>query len=64
VHAWCKVRGTAPGAIVDVPRLWQLAGKWYHDRLTRNWRRKTIAERQAILSEVGLVGPFWDLGNA
>jgi len=52
------------GAIVDVLRLWTLAGKWYGDRLDRNWRRKTVAKRQAILTEVGLVGPFWDLGNA
>ena len=54
----------AAGAIVDVPRLWRLAGKWYSDRLDPNWRRKTIAERQTILSEVGLAGPFWSLGGS
>lgn len=52
------------GAMVDVQRLWTLAGNWYGDRLNRDWRRKTVAERQAMLSEVGLAGPFWDLGSA
>ena len=64
VDAWCKRRGMAAGAIFDVQRLWRLAGKWYSDRLDRNWRRKTIAERQMILTEVGLVGPFWSLGGS
>jgi hypothetical protein len=64
VDAWCQRRGMAVGAMLDVQRLWRLAGKWYSDRLDRNWRRKAIAERQTILGEVGLVGPFWSLGGS
>jgi len=49
------------GAIFDLERLWMLAGVWYGDRFDRNWRRRTIHERHAILDGVGLTGPFWRL---
>ena len=41
--------------------LWELAKRWYDDRLDPDWRRRTVSERQAILEDVGLTGEFWDL---
>ena len=41
--------------------MWALARRWYDDRLDLDWRRRTPAERQAILDAVGLTGPFWSL---
>ena len=41
--------------------LWELARRWYDDRFELRWRRRTPAERQAILDAVGLSGPFWSL---
>ncbi len=49
------------GAVIGVGTLWQLARRWYDDRLAHDWRRKTLTERQAILDEVGLTGEFWRL---
>ncbi len=42
--------------------LWELARRWYDDRLRPDWRRRTIAERAGILVDVGLTGDFWRLG--
>jgi hypothetical protein len=50
------------GEVVALPRLFELARRWYGDRLSPDWRPRTVAESQRILSEAGLVGDFWRLG--
>lgn len=59
VDAWCAAHGRERGAVFELERLWRLAGRWYDDRLDLAWRRKPVAERQAILDQIGLAGPFW-----
>jgi hypothetical protein len=59
VARWCDQRGIERGAVFDLQRMWQLAQRWYHDRLDLDWRRKSVDERQRILDEVGLTGAFW-----
>ena len=49
------------GAVVDLPTLLRLARRWYGDRLDPDWRPRTRDQSQAILTEVGLTGPFWEL---
>jgi hypothetical protein len=61
VWRWCEDRSTRPGATVALDRLWTLARSWYDDRFELGWRRRTPAERQALLDAVGLTGPFWSL---
>jgi len=64
VRAWCEERRRPAGAIFDLARLWALARTWYDDRLDPHWRRRTVAERQAILDAVGLTGSFWRLASS
>jgi hypothetical protein len=47
--------------VVDLPTLWALASRWYDDRLSPDWQRRTPAQRQAIFDEVGLTGDFWSI---
>jgi hypothetical protein len=61
VRRWCEDRSTRRGATVALDRLWTLARSWYGDRFELGWRRRTPAERQALLDAVGLTGPFWSL---
>lgn len=61
MRRWCADRGARPGAMVALERMWALAQRWYNDRLDPQWRRRSLAERQAILDAVGLSGPFWSL---
>jgi hypothetical protein len=51
----------ATGALVDLATLDELARRWYGDRLDPDWRPRTLAESQALLSSVGLTGDFWQL---
>jgi hypothetical protein len=49
------------GELVDLPTLAELARRWYGDRLSPDWRPRTLQESQAILDSVGLTGDFWRL---
>jgi hypothetical protein len=50
-----------PGAVFPVAQLWRLAVAWYGDRLSPDWRPRTVRENQRVLDDVGLTGPFWQL---
>jgi hypothetical protein len=41
--------------------MWELAKRWYGDRLDPGWQPRPRSESQAILDAVGLRGPFWRL---
>ncbi|MCG8467313.1 MAG: hypothetical protein MJB57_03780 [Gemmatimonadetes bacterium] len=47
--------------MIDPETTWRLASRWWDDRLDRDWRRRTLEERQAIFDEVGLRDSFWSL---
>ena len=59
VREWSRLTDHAVGLCMPPEQLWQLARRWYDDRLERDWRRRPPAERQAILTEVGLTGEDW-----
>ncbi len=61
VADWSRRTGVAVGATMTPAVLWHLARLWYDDRFDRDWARKPIETRAAILSEVGLTGSFWAL---
>jgi hypothetical protein len=43
--------------------MWRLGTVWYGDRLHDDHRRRTPEEAAAVLAELGLTGPFWDMGT-
>jgi hypothetical protein len=50
------------GELVSLDTLQELARRWYGDRLSPDWRPRTVEASQAILDGVGLTGEFWRLG--
>ncbi|MEM7586716.1 MAG: hypothetical protein AAF560_25225 [Acidobacteriota bacterium] len=62
VDSWCEKWRQPRGEVFSLPQQWGLAKAWYSDRLEPDWRRKTPEEAVAILTELGLTSPFWDLG--
>jgi hypothetical protein len=58
---WSDETGIERGEAFDLDRLWRLASTWYDDRLDRDWRRRSINERQALFDAAGLNGEFWAL---
>ena len=59
--SWLGAGGHEAGASMDAATLQELASRWWSSRLDPGWRPRTASESQAILDEVGLTGPFWQL---
>ena len=58
---WLDANGWQPGATLPAEQLNALARRWWRTRLDPDWRPRPVAESQAILDELGLTGPFWQL---
>ena len=54
--------GRTKGTTLPVSKLAELAEAWWGDRLDPKWQPRTREQNQAILTRLGLTGPFWDLG--
>lgn len=61
VDRWCGSRDITRGALLTPDQGWRLARGWYGGKLSPAWRRHTLEETEALLVEVGLTGPFWNL---
>ena len=51
-----------PGATLTAPKMNELARTWWSSRLDPGWRPRPAVDSQAILTEAGLTGEFWQLG--
>ena len=61
VERWSEQTGLDRGATFGLEQLWHLADAWYRDRLSRDWRRRTPEEAEAVFAGIGLSGDFWKL---
>ncbi len=61
IDEWCTFRQLPRGGTMSPEQCWQLAQAWYSDKLSPNWRRKTLEEAEAMLASIGLTEPFWSL---
>jgi hypothetical protein len=61
VDRWCTQWGRERGGILTLAQGWELAKEWYADRLSANWRPKTVDEARAAFARIGLQGEFWRL---
>jgi len=60
VKAWCAARQLPIRPLVSLDQLWELASRWYENRLTPESRRPKPYEMVQIFASIGLTGPFWD----
>lgn len=56
---WCGSRGVERGATLTLAQTWDLAQRWYHNRLDPTFHGRSIADAEAVFASLGLVGPFW-----
>jgi hypothetical protein len=61
-HLQRWLAGRRKGETISITKLAELAEAWWGDRLDPEWRPHTREQNQAILTRLGLTGPFWDLG--
>ena len=60
VDRWCQARDIPRRPLISLAQLWQLAVRWYANRLTVESRRPAADEMVSIFASIGLTGPFWD----
>ena len=60
VDQW--LAGRERGAVIPITKLAELAARWWSDRISPDWQPHTREQNQAILDEIGLTDPFWNLG--
>ncbi len=61
LERWLAANEWKPGETLTPQKLNELARRWWWTRLEPDWRPREPAESQAILDELGLTGPFWQL---
>jgi hypothetical protein len=59
VERWCKAWRLPLGATLSVEQAWKLADAWYRDRMSPEWRRRTVNEVHELFGSLGLTSEFW-----
>lgn len=44
---------------MSIPQVWELSKRWYHNRLSPEYRGRTAAQVQEIFRGLGLASAFW-----
>ena len=58
VEAWAQAGPHPVGQVIPSATMWQLAQRWYGDRLDRDWSPRPAAAAQQLLEQCGLSGDF------
>jgi hypothetical protein len=61
IEKWCKAWRLSMGAVLSLEQAWKLADSWYRDRLSADWRRRTVDEAHDLFRSLGLTSEFWRL---
>jgi Alkylmercury lyase len=61
IEKWCKAWRLPFGAVLSLEQAWKLADAWYRDRLSPDWRRRTVYEAHVLFRSLGLTSEFWRL---
>jgi hypothetical protein len=59
LDAWLQNKKAAHGETLTVSQLWQLSRRWYHNRMSPDYRGRTMEQVREIFRDVGLVSSFW-----
>ncbi len=59
IEDWLLRKGAARGAVLSLQRVWELAQRWYADRMSPAYRGRRAQEAQDIFRQLGLQGEFW-----
>jgi hypothetical protein len=59
LNEWLTSKGVARGAVFTVPQLWRLSLRWYHERMSPDFRGRTGEDVIDIFEAEGLTSEFW-----
>ena len=58
---WLASKHVQRGAVLSIPKLWELSQRWYQDRTSPNYHGKTMEQVQEIFKESGLTTDYWQI---
>ena len=61
VDEWCKQHNKPKGKVLPIEQMWELAKIWYGNYIDFDYKHKTKEIAQAMYTQVGLTGEFWEL---
>jgi hypothetical protein len=61
VAAWRQARNVLTGETMTLAQLWELAKRWYGNRLEASYHGRSLDKAQQIFRELGFTAPFWYL---
>lgn len=61
VAEWSARHRIPRGDVQPVPKVLELAKRWYGEHLRPDWTKKSIAEARAIFADLGFAHPVWSL---
>ena len=59
LEQWQESKQLKRGAVLSLPQLWDLSQRWYHNRMSPDYRGRTADQVQEIFEEAGLTSEFW-----
>lgn len=62
LNRWLASNQVERGAVLSIPKLWELSQRWYENRMSVDYHGRSIEQVQEIFKEVGLRSEFWQPG--
>jgi hypothetical protein len=59
---WLVARQVRRGAVLSLPKLWELSRHWYQDRISPDYHGRTAEQVQEIFRLTGLTSEYWQTG--
>jgi hypothetical protein len=61
LNQWLVAKKAERGAVLTIPRIWELSQRWYQDRLSPEYQGRTMEQAQDIFKDLGLISEFWSI---
>jgi hypothetical protein len=59
IGRWCATTGEPRGEALPLRQAWQLSQAWYGNRMSPDFRGRTIEQAVEVFHRVGLTSAFW-----
>jgi hypothetical protein len=59
LNQWLASNQVERGAVLSIPKLWNLSQRWYQDRISSKYHGRTTEQVQKIFREAELTSDFW-----
>ncbi|MYE27739.1 MAG: hypothetical protein F4X87_11110 [Chloroflexi bacterium] len=61
IEEWRRIEKRRRGAVLTLDQVWELSGRWYHDRMSPRFRGRAVDEAIAVFRALGLTDDFWTM---